>query len=140
MSKTYNSDLQSNNERIQALINKANSLPEAGGNSVDTCTVNLTRKTDSYYGCTLFIEEDGVCSNFTGNISTLLDPPTLTTTELISNVICGSLLVIFNTSLTAQLSHTSSIGAEFLASSSGNFHLCYQITAGAGETATIITS
>jgi hypothetical protein len=30
MSKTYNSDLQTNNERIQALINKANELPDAG--------------------------------------------------------------------------------------------------------------
>ena len=28
---SYNSDLQTNNSRIQALIDKANSLPEAGG-------------------------------------------------------------------------------------------------------------
>ena len=52
MSKAYNSDLQLNNERIQALINKANSLPEAGstGGEGDTSMEDgiVTRELTEY--------------------------------------------------------------------------------------------
>lgn len=49
---SYLTQLQTNNTNLQACINKANALPEAGsgggGGSVETCTVNISSEIPIY--------------------------------------------------------------------------------------------
>ena len=107
MSKTYNSDLQSNNERIQVLINKANSLPEAGGSSVDTCTVTLDNENMSN-DCRIIslvatILKNGVPTTYYDYIDT--KNSSYIYSKTISNVICGTKIY-----LRAYLYHVETSG------------------------------
>ena len=91
--------LQTNNTNLQALITKANTLPDAGGGSsggsVETCTVkilnNITSLGHKIGGLGYSYLDDA------GNISATYSGNNNTQTEIIlENVICGSLLYLFN--------------------------------------------
>lgn len=96
------SRIQNNNASLDACIEKANALPDAGsgGASVETCTVTLSLSTSLSgntamllsYGCMQLI--DGVISCITGIV-------TSTKSVVIENVIQGSLcaITLVNTSI-----------------------------------------
>lgn len=81
--------LQTNNTNLQALINKANALPDAGsgGGSAETCTVTIENISyDCYIDfATALIVENGTYKSYT-HIYDIIDPHTIT----IENVVCGS--------------------------------------------------
>lgn len=84
--------LQTNNANLQSLINKANTLPEAGGGSsgggVETCTVTITSfDTLTSYAYTAYENNNLVAK---GSVSGGITPLTL------NNVVCGSAIFINN--------------------------------------------
>lgn len=85
---SYNSRLQTNNTNLQALIEKANTLPDAGGGSegsIETCDVTVTDSTLNNVWVSQVI--DGV---ITGKqyTSTVSNTP-------ITNVVRGSVMVCY---------------------------------------------
>ena len=80
--------LQTNNTNLQALIDKANALPEAGsgGGGVETCTVTLTVTTGiARYGATKYVDGILTCEN-----SISMGAVNLT----LNNVVKGSCLTV----------------------------------------------
>jgi hypothetical protein len=89
------SRLQTNNTNLQALINKANSLPDAGGGSggnVETCTVTIDCVGGNIAHIAATIVENGVETIYTrmSDIDSDSEYPPYT----IYNVKCGSAIVL----------------------------------------------
>lgn len=93
--------LQTNNMNLQALIDKANALPDAGsggGGNIETCTVTLTADVGIIkYGVTKYVDGVLTCENSVGNGAESLT---------LNNVVKGSCLTV-----TCQGLHRTSCSA-----------------------------
>lgn len=90
--------LQTNNINLQALIDKANALPDAGsgGGSVETCTVTITDMTDSHrVFATTTIVDNNVETVYTNVGHYLYEDGGMVPPFTISNVKCGAPIVLF---------------------------------------------
>ena len=88
--------LQTNNTNLQALIDKANALPDAGSASVDTCTVTITDRTDERrVFATTTIVDNNVETVYTNVGDYLLEDGGMVPPFTISNVKCGAPIVLF---------------------------------------------
>lgn len=116
--------LQTNNTNLQALIDKANSLPDAdsgggsGGGSVETCSLTIT---DSTWMIATFIYQSA-----SGELVVIVADP-MTPASGTYEVACGSMFYIDG----AQSAGSSCNGCKSIAA------YAYMVTAGAGESATI---
>lgn len=126
---TYNSELQSNNADLQAILDTVNALPEASsGPSVETCTVNV-----SVSGTGVSITSISYTTVADGEVSAVRY--SVGAAEASISCLCGSLVVVVYSRNCWETENTNS---EYL----GYIHLStirpYKITAGAGETANIV--
>lgn len=122
--------LQTNNTNLQALIDKANALPEAGsggGGSVETCTVEITSDDGNVamYSATTF--QNGEYGCIYSQIKAYLPTPIS-----ISNVICGTYIYLQSTYALGGFTCTN---CEFFRHGSGSGY--FKITANPGGVATI---
>lgn len=136
------SQLETNTTSLQTLLDKVNALPEAGGASVETCTVRLY-STDGAVCLTGYaytsIDDNGVMQQ---NVVYVTYDDTYATFDItIPNVVCGSMLVVVEV---AQMDGSATFvtdNAEYMNGLYWNFSgTCtdiVRISAPAGGTATL---
>ena len=96
------SRLQTNNENLQLLIDKANELPDAGsGGGVETCMVAFSYTSISLLGIIYTSDKGGVVSSIFDNAST----GTITINDIVKN----SALVIYAVCVLPNISTTGGI-------------------------------
>jgi hypothetical protein len=134
--QTNNAALDSYITRINAAKDVAASLPEAGGASVDTCTIVFDSKyNDALHAvpAVLSVYENGVIQPYIYDGWTLKD-------VTVSNVVCSSLIVLENISNLFTYDSNSmkaSGGAEVLQMNSSNKYVILRAPSTAGATGTI---
>jgi len=79
---SYNTELQSNNSDLQAILDTINALPEAGESGIETCTVTITGSAAATH---FYVKK---IDNETARVATFGDDTTLT------DVACGSMMTI----------------------------------------------
>lgn len=134
---SYLETLNSHNTQIQNLINKANSLPEAGsggGGSIDTCTViiNCTAASSGWkYSCTAYENNQFVikCSDFYDGVSSSV--------ITLTNVVCGSTITCIGTGATHPFSTLDDATMQWGGFMGGDCCFSAPLTAGVTATATL---
>ena len=123
--------LQANNETIQNLINKANSLPDAGsggGGGVETCTV-ITQSNVRHPVIYLTTQNQEQIVTYSDDYN---DPKT------INNVVCGSNIFIpVASTIPAYSINGNAHYVDELGGYSIHRTIVFKITASQGETVTI---
>lgn len=61
---TYNAELQANNVDLQSILNTINTLPEAGGMSLETCEVSVYLANDDGFFSYTTVEDGAVKAEF----------------------------------------------------------------------------
>ena len=120
--QSNNALISQNNTDLQALIDTANALPEAGGGgtTVETCTVTINAKRLSY-GTSILL---GYCATqfINGSISVTYHAPTTTVISQvgvqIENVVCGSAIAVKTSRTVSTMSNVSGGDSEILSISS----------------------
>lgn len=117
---SYNTDLQTNNVNLQAILDTVNNLPEAGGSSIETCTVTLLGASSSYrpynYSYTAI--------DTNGNIDCFAVTVNSSTSVTLENVVKGSVVTV---SWYTLPSTASSGGAYDIIGVNGKNFVAYQI-------------
>ena len=139
---SYLETLQSHNTRLSTLVDKANSLPEAGGGSggasVETCTVTITNNigsklswTDLQIGIPV-VNSDGTvgCTKFCAISS---GSPTYT------NALANSVMFVTYNDIAYELSGETKITLTNITSVYSGLLYAYR-TPGAGEAGTMVIS
>lgn len=62
---SYNTNLQANNVDLQSILNTINTLPEAGGMSLETCEVSVSLMNDDGFFAYTTVEDGVVKPKFT---------------------------------------------------------------------------
>ena len=119
------SRLQTNNTNLQALIDKANALPDAGGSggaSVETCTVTITTdRAVLLYGVTRYVDGILMCESDRGYGETEFT---------FDNVVKGSCLTVVFLGLDASsLTVTNcELKAIYIEEFAGTCTACYEVS------------
>ena len=130
--QTNNTNLASYSDRVAALINIANSLPEAGsgGASIETCTVTFSRETNR--NCYIIYQSDS-------GVSIIEQEQSSNSISYTVTCLCGSLIVLGNTG-TGEGYITNKVfsnNIENLRSSAYDDVLYLKAPTTAGETGTV---
>lgn len=130
----YSDRLQTNNTNLQACINKANALPDAGSSggsgSAETCTVNFINQAGLYA-----VEYYYTALDESGKILAVCESNTSSGNMTFTNVLCGSFMCC--NCISYQTYDLICENSEEIPSGASSTTSFFRITATQGETATI---